>query len=210
MSQNEAITALHIYQNIDPSFISLVWQKLEEQNPEFFKAYNIRLKVKEQITNFNFLISQQAHLMQKKMNTQKYEQQLKQEKETFYQPNIQVNEEQFFSGFPDFLDGDIHTDYLNTSDPKTLDPQQFIQTPIKQQHIQLQPQHHQVQQNVKIQQPQQQQHIYVQNGHPKEDNSIILTSEQSNPPTSGLFDLSENPLGLEDDIDSSYILPFGV
>lgn len=65
MSQNEAITALHIQRNIEPGFIGLVWQKLEEQNPEFFQAYNIRLRIKEQISAFNFLVSQQANLMQK-------------------------------------------------------------------------------------------------------------------------------------------------
>jgi hypothetical protein len=42
-----------------------VWLKLEEQNPEFFKAYHIRLRIKEQITAFNYLVSQQAQLMQK-------------------------------------------------------------------------------------------------------------------------------------------------
>jgi len=42
-----------------------VWQKLEQQNPEFFKAYNIRLRIKEQITAFNYLVSQQVQLVQK-------------------------------------------------------------------------------------------------------------------------------------------------
>lgn len=209
MSQNEAITALHIYQNIEPSFISLVWQKLEEQNPDFFKAYNIRLKVKDQITNFNFLISQQAVLMQKKMNAQKYEQQQQvqvQQKEK----EVYTSEEHFFNTFPDFLEGDLNTDFLNTEhiqkQPLSLDTQHSY---LVQQH---QPQQKpQQQQNVKIHQQQPQQHHYhqpVQNMVHKEDNSIL--NDQSNPPTSGLFDLSENPLGLEDDIDSSYILPFGV
>eukprot|EP01080_Neovahlkampfia_damariscottae_P005492 gene5492-9309_t len=65
MTQEEAITALHIYQNIEPNFITLVWNKLEEQNPDFFKAYGIRLKVREQITEFNFLVSQHAVSYQK-------------------------------------------------------------------------------------------------------------------------------------------------
>ena len=30
---------------IEPGFTNLVWEKLEEQNPDFFKAYYIRLKV---------------------------------------------------------------------------------------------------------------------------------------------------------------------
>lgn len=45
-------------------FIS-VWQKLEEENREFFKAYHVRLMVKNQIVLFNKLLQQQADLMQK-------------------------------------------------------------------------------------------------------------------------------------------------
>jgi hypothetical protein len=45
-----------------------VWQKLEEQNPAFFQAYYVRLKVKEQITLFNHLLDQHVHLMHKLRN----------------------------------------------------------------------------------------------------------------------------------------------
>jgi hypothetical protein len=38
---------------------------LEEQNPDFFKSYNIRLMVKEQIAKFNFLVNQQSMMMKK-------------------------------------------------------------------------------------------------------------------------------------------------
>lgn len=65
MNQNEVITALHLQANIEPGFTSLVWQKLEQQNPEFFTAYNLRLRVKEQITAFNYLASQQLQALQK-------------------------------------------------------------------------------------------------------------------------------------------------
>jgi hypothetical protein len=84
MNQTEVATALNLEENIDQAFANLgaasftsdldmtarltifiVWQKLEETNPEFFKAYNIRLRIKEQITAFNYLVSQQAQLMQK-------------------------------------------------------------------------------------------------------------------------------------------------
>lgn len=41
-----------------------VWQKLEEENQEFFKAYYLRLLVKEQITEFNRLLKQHAELSQ--------------------------------------------------------------------------------------------------------------------------------------------------
>jgi len=40
-----------------------VWQKLEEQNPEFFKAYYTRLKVKDQMELFNTLLEYQAQLL---------------------------------------------------------------------------------------------------------------------------------------------------
>jgi uncharacterized protein (TIGR01589 family) len=65
MNQTEVVTALHLQANIEPSFTNLVWLKLEEQNPDFFKAYHIRLRIKEQITAFNYLVSQQAQLVQK-------------------------------------------------------------------------------------------------------------------------------------------------
>lgn len=43
--------------------LNLVWQKLEEENSEFFKAYNVRLKLKKQIIAFNQLLEQQYHVM---------------------------------------------------------------------------------------------------------------------------------------------------
>ena len=39
-----------------------VWQKLEEQNPDFFKAYVTRLKLKDQINLFNHLLEQQIQV----------------------------------------------------------------------------------------------------------------------------------------------------
>mmetsp|Transcript_5342 Transcript_5342/g.5824 ORF Transcript_5342/g.5824 Transcript_5342/m.5824 type:complete len:125 (-) Transcript_5342:134-508(-) len=39
---------------------------MEEQNPGFFKAYQLRLLVKNQIQSFNYLVSQQAQIMQKR------------------------------------------------------------------------------------------------------------------------------------------------
>lgn len=40
-----------------------VWQKLEEENADFFRAYYIRLKLKKQIILFNHLLEHQFHLM---------------------------------------------------------------------------------------------------------------------------------------------------
>ncbi|KAL6951929.1 hypothetical protein U1Q18_046490, partial [Sarracenia purpurea var. burkii] len=39
------------------------WQKLEEENADFFRAYYIRLKLKKQIILFNHLLEHQYHLM---------------------------------------------------------------------------------------------------------------------------------------------------
>jgi hypothetical protein len=44
---------------MDSNFIHLVWQKLEEQNPDFFRAYYTRLKLKDQIILFNHILQQQ-------------------------------------------------------------------------------------------------------------------------------------------------------
>ena len=40
-----------------------VWQKLEEENQDFFKAYHLRLILKDQIMKFNKLLQTQAELM---------------------------------------------------------------------------------------------------------------------------------------------------
>lgn len=44
-------------------FLHSVWQKLEEENADFFRAYYIRLKLKKQILLFNHLLEHQYHLM---------------------------------------------------------------------------------------------------------------------------------------------------
>jgi uncharacterized protein (TIGR01589 family) len=89
MSQHETIMHLcQTYTDIEPGFISLsmlsshfftllVWQKLVQQNPEFFQAYHLRLQLKEQILLFNDLVNVQAILMQQQgvivqNNTQVY------------------------------------------------------------------------------------------------------------------------------------------
>lgn len=42
-----------------------VWQRLEHENHEFFKAYYLKLLVKEQIMEFNRLLSEQVDLMRR-------------------------------------------------------------------------------------------------------------------------------------------------
>jgi len=65
MNQTEVVNTLLNQAKIEPSFTGLVWQKLEEQNPVFFKAYYTRLTVKQQITKFNQLLQQHVELIQK-------------------------------------------------------------------------------------------------------------------------------------------------
>ncbi|CAK9188481.1 unnamed protein product [Ilex paraguariensis] len=63
MSQKEVVNTLLKQAKIEPGFTELVWQKLEEENQEFFKAYHLRLLVKDQIVKFNTLLERQVELM---------------------------------------------------------------------------------------------------------------------------------------------------
>ncbi|XP_071909349.1 uncharacterized protein [Coffea arabica] len=63
MSQKEVVNTLLHQAKIEPDFTELVWQKLEEENQEFFRAYHLRLIVKDQIARFNELLERQVELM---------------------------------------------------------------------------------------------------------------------------------------------------
>eukprot|EP00268_Persea_americana_P055739 TRINITY_DN6503_c0_g1_i3.p1 TRINITY_DN6503_c0_g1~~TRINITY_DN6503_c0_g1_i3.p1 ORF type:complete len:352 (+),score=82.49 TRINITY_DN6503_c0_g1_i3:277-1332(+) len=63
MNKAEVVRTLLNRARIEPGFTSLVWQKLEEENTDFFKAYYIRLKLKKQIVTFNRLLERQYNLM---------------------------------------------------------------------------------------------------------------------------------------------------
>ncbi|CAL5400886.1 unnamed protein product [Camellia sinensis] len=63
MNRDEVVKTLLNRARIDPGFTTLVWQKLEEENADFFRAYYIRLKLKKQIIMFNHLLEHQYHLM---------------------------------------------------------------------------------------------------------------------------------------------------
>lgn len=64
LAQGEVVKILSAQATIEPGFTQLVWQKLEEQNPDFFAAYNLRLKLKGQIIMFNHLLEQQVQVVQ--------------------------------------------------------------------------------------------------------------------------------------------------
>lgn len=63
MNRDEVVKTLLTRARIAPGFTTLVWQKLEEENAEFFRAYYIRLKLKKQIILFNHLLECQYHMM---------------------------------------------------------------------------------------------------------------------------------------------------
>ncbi|KAL8138467.1 hypothetical protein V2J09_004468 [Rumex salicifolius] len=63
MNREEVVKTLLNRARIDPGFTTLVWQKLEEENADFFRAYYIRLKLKKQIILFNHLLEYQCHVM---------------------------------------------------------------------------------------------------------------------------------------------------
>ncbi|CEG49947.1 Conserved hypothetical protein CHP01589, plant [Plasmopara halstedii] len=63
LSKNDILVTLKEQANVDPSFTNVVWQKLEEQNPVFFRAYTLQLQLKEQIIAFNYLVGQQKELI---------------------------------------------------------------------------------------------------------------------------------------------------
>ncbi|XP_052175589.1 uncharacterized protein LOC127790260 isoform X2 [Diospyros lotus] len=69
MSQKEVENTLSAQAKIEPGFIRLVWEKLEEGNREFFNAYWLRLMVKEQIMRFNWLLEKQVEFMHRKSPT---------------------------------------------------------------------------------------------------------------------------------------------
>ncbi|PHT71433.1 hypothetical protein T459_26537 [Capsicum annuum] len=64
MNQGEVVRTLLHQAKIEAGFTELVWQKLEEENPEFFRAYHLRLMVKNQIERFNDLLERQIETMQ--------------------------------------------------------------------------------------------------------------------------------------------------
>ncbi|KAL2536344.1 hypothetical protein Fot_17735 [Forsythia ovata] len=68
MNKEEVVKTLLNRARIDPGFTTLVWQKLEEENAEFFRGYYIRLKLKKQIILFNHLLEHQYHLMKYPMH----------------------------------------------------------------------------------------------------------------------------------------------
>lgn len=68
MSRKETIDTLSTKAKIEPGFTDIVWKKLEEENPEFFKQYHIRLILKDQIVLYNQLLEKQVEYMKQLSN----------------------------------------------------------------------------------------------------------------------------------------------
>lgn len=64
MSKTDTVNVLSRDAKIQPGITELVWQRLEEENQDFFEVYYIRLALKDQIKIFNDLLKKQAALMQ--------------------------------------------------------------------------------------------------------------------------------------------------
>ncbi|XP_039013476.1 uncharacterized protein LOC120143152 [Hibiscus syriacus] len=63
MTEKEVEKTLLAQAKILPSFTKFVWEKLEQENEEFFRAYYMRLMVKQQIIEFNQMLQQHVQLM---------------------------------------------------------------------------------------------------------------------------------------------------
>jgi uncharacterized protein (TIGR01589 family) len=65
MPRDEVVAVLRAQAAVEPGFTRLVWGKLEEQNPAFFAAYRLRLKLRAQVVMFNHLLEQQVAVVQR-------------------------------------------------------------------------------------------------------------------------------------------------
>uniref|UniRef100_A0A6B2LR78 Uncharacterized protein n=1 Tax=Arcella intermedia TaxID=1963864 RepID=A0A6B2LR78_9EUKA len=60
MSREEVVST---FRNcLDPYLVDLVWDTLEEQNPHFFLAYEMRLRIRQQIVAFNELLDKAENI----------------------------------------------------------------------------------------------------------------------------------------------------
>ncbi|WJX34209.1 hypothetical protein P8452_22342 [Trifolium repens] len=63
MTRKEILTTLQNQAKIGPEFYKPILQRLEEQNPGFFKRYYTKLALNQQIEEFNKLLEKQKQLM---------------------------------------------------------------------------------------------------------------------------------------------------
>ena len=94
---------------------------MEQENTEFFRAYNIRLKIKQQIIDFNQLVQRQATLMQQQgvlvQNNGPEQQQaiVNVQQQTVQQPVIVPNLQQQANGGLAPVQGQLYPSYVNNA-----------------------------------------------------------------------------------------------
>lgn len=63
MNKDEVVKTLFEQARIQPGFTSIVWNRLEQENAGFFKAYYTKLVLKKQIAKFNELLENHHNLL---------------------------------------------------------------------------------------------------------------------------------------------------
>ncbi|XP_020255373.1 uncharacterized protein LOC109832409 isoform X2 [Asparagus officinalis] len=63
MTKNETIAYLYIEERREPAYAELIWEELENQNPTFFRLYNMLVVIKKQIGKYNELLVHQKNAM---------------------------------------------------------------------------------------------------------------------------------------------------
>ncbi|KAI5561881.1 hypothetical protein POPTR_015G019500v4 [Populus trichocarpa] len=63
MNKDEVVKTLLEQARIQPGFTSIVWNRLEQENAGFFKAYYTKLVLKKQIAQFNELLENHHNLL---------------------------------------------------------------------------------------------------------------------------------------------------
>ncbi|XP_073147489.1 uncharacterized protein [Henckelia pumila] len=63
MNKSECKNDLQLHHEIHPDLTETIWNRIEEENGEFFRAYYVRLVCMQQIRKFNILIADQVSRM---------------------------------------------------------------------------------------------------------------------------------------------------
>jgi len=64
MSVDDICEALRVQHAVEPAHTRSIYAALKENSPEFFVVYELRLRIKEQIAAFNFVVAQQVLVQQ--------------------------------------------------------------------------------------------------------------------------------------------------
>lgn len=70
MSVDDICEALRVQHAVEPAHTRSICAALKENSPEFFVVYELRLRIKEQIAAFNFVVAQQVLVQQQSATIQ--------------------------------------------------------------------------------------------------------------------------------------------